>query len=93
MADKTYRSRRQAVARVLRWSALAALVAVPVVVVVSAIAEPRLRPVENCSRSGICEVIYASQHRIGPTVILILAIWVVVAVIAATIIDRRRTVP
>jgi hypothetical protein len=79
-------------ARVLRWSAIVALVAVPIVVAVSAIAEPRLRQVENCSQSGICEVTYAEQHRIGPTVLLILVLWIVVAVIAARILDRRRTV-
>ncbi len=89
MVDSRDRSRRHFAARVLRWSAAVALLAIPIVVVVSAIVEPRLRQVVNCG-SIDCDVGYAEQHRLGPIILLVLVLWIVVSMIAATILDRRQ---
>jgi hypothetical protein len=76
--------------RILRWSAALAALAIPVIIVVSAITEPRQSFVYNCPNpNSACDgVLVDRAQRWGPSALMLVVAWIVVALVVAAIIDH-----
>jgi hypothetical protein len=77
-------------ARILRWSAALAALTVPVIVIVSAVTEPRQSFVFNCPNpNSACDgVLVDRAQRWGPSALLLVVVWIIVALVVAAIIDH-----
>jgi len=78
--------------RILRWSAAVAALAIPVIIIVSAITEPRQSVVFDCvGTRSTCDSVFADRaERWGPSALLVVVVWIVVSLAAAAIIDHVR---
>ena len=76
--------------RVLRWSAAVAALAIPVIIIVSAITEPRQSVVFDCvgTRSTCDGVIADRAGRWGPSALFVVVVWIVVSLVVGAIIDQ-----
>jgi hypothetical protein len=78
-------------ARILRWSAALAALAIPVIIIVSAVTEPRQSFVFNCPNpNSACDGVMADRaiQRWGPSALFLVVVWIVVALVVAAIIDH-----
>jgi hypothetical protein len=77
-------------ARILRWSAARAALAIPVIIIVSAVTEPRQSLMFNCPnpRSACDGVLVDRAQRWGPSALLLVVVWIIVALAVAAIIDH-----
>ena len=73
--------------RILRWSAAVAAIAIPVIIIVSAITEPRQSVVFDCvGTKSTCDGVFADRaERWGPSALLV--------VVAVQLIRRAWTTP
>jgi hypothetical protein len=76
--------------RGLRWSAALAALAIPVIVIVSALTEPRQSLVFNCPNpNSACDgVLVDRAQRWGPSALLLVVAWILVSLVVAAIIDH-----
>jgi hypothetical protein len=78
-------------ARILRWSAAVAAFTIPAIFIVSAITEPRQSVVFNCRTNVPCDPYFADRaHRWGPTALIVVVLWIVVALVVAATIDHLK---
>jgi hypothetical protein len=77
-------------ARVLRWSAALAAIAIPVIIIVSAVTEPSQSLVFNCPNAkSACDPVFADRaQRWGPPALLLVVVWIVIALVVAAMIDH-----
>jgi hypothetical protein len=77
-------------ARILRWSAALAALAIPVIVIVSAPTEPRQSLVFNCPNpNSACDgVLVDRAQRWGSSALLLVVAWILVSLGVAAIIDH-----
>lgn len=77
-------------ARILRWSAALAALAIPVIIIVSALTEPRQSLVFNCPNPhSACDGVMVDRaHRWGPHALLLVVVWILASLVVAAIIDH-----
>ena len=77
---------------ILRWSAALAALAIPVIIIVSAVTEPRQSLFFNCPNPhSPCDGVMVDRaHRWGPHALFLVVVWIVVALVVAAIIDHVR---
>lgn len=82
-------------ARYFRWSAALAALAIPVIIIASAITEPRQSLVFNCPNpNSACDgVLVDRAQRWGPTALLLVVVWIVVSLLVAQAIGHLRQRP
>ena len=75
---------------IFRWSAALAALAIPVIIIVSAITEPRQSLFVNCPNpNSACDgVLVDRAQRWGPSALLLVVVWILVSLVVAAIIDR-----
>ena len=76
--------------RTLRWSAALAALAIPVIIIVSAITEPSQSLFVNCPNpNSACDgVLVDRAQRWGPSALLLVVVWIVVSLVVAAVIDH-----